>query len=128
MNSKIKYWIDISDYDIETAKAMLKTERMLYVGFMCHQSIEKILKAYWEKTKNDHPPKTHNLTRLSYDTELESLMGIDQIELLSELEPLQIESRYPSYKDQLLNSLTREYSEDLIKRTGELQQWIKMKL
>lgn len=128
MNSKIKYWIDISDYDLDTATAMLKTGRMLYVGFMCHQSIEKILKAYWEKTKNIHPPKTHNLTRLCHDTELESLMDISQVELLNELEPLHIESRYPSYKDQLLNSLTPEYSENLIKRTGELQQWIKMKL
>ena len=33
---KINYWIDLSDYDLETAAAMLKTKRYLYVAFMCH--------------------------------------------------------------------------------------------
>ncbi len=41
INEKIKYWIDIAEYDLETAKAMLSTKRYLYVGFMCHQVIEK---------------------------------------------------------------------------------------
>ena len=45
MDSKIKYWIDISDYDLETAEAMLQSKRYLYVGFMCHQTIEKAFKA-----------------------------------------------------------------------------------
>ena len=31
------YWIDLADYDIETAQAMYDTKRWLYVGFMCHQ-------------------------------------------------------------------------------------------
>jgi hypothetical protein len=33
---KIAYWADLSDYDLETAKAMLQTKRYLYVAFMCH--------------------------------------------------------------------------------------------
>ncbi len=45
MNDRIQYWVEMSDYDFETAKAMLETKRYLYVGFMCHQVIEKILKA-----------------------------------------------------------------------------------
>lgn len=45
MDGKVTYWIEMSDYDLETADAMLLTGRYLYVGFMCHQTIEKILKA-----------------------------------------------------------------------------------
>ena len=41
MVDKVAYWIELSDYDLETAKAMLDTKRFLYVGFMCHQVIEK---------------------------------------------------------------------------------------
>jgi hypothetical protein len=37
MNDKIKYWLELSDYDFNTAKAMLNSKRFLYVGFMCHQ-------------------------------------------------------------------------------------------
>lgn len=44
-NKKVGYWIKLADYDYETAKAMLNTGRYLYVGFMCHQVIEKALKA-----------------------------------------------------------------------------------
>ena len=44
MDDKAQYWIEISDYDLETAEAMLHSKRYLYVGFMCHQAIEKIFK------------------------------------------------------------------------------------
>ena len=49
----------MANYDLETAKAMLKTKRYLYVGFMCNQVIEKILKAYFVKIKKVQPPYTH---------------------------------------------------------------------
>ena len=42
---KAAYWLDGAEYDLQTAKAMLETRRFLYVGFMCHQAVEKALKA-----------------------------------------------------------------------------------
>lgn len=42
MDARIKYWAELSDYDLETANAMLVSKRWLYVGFMCHQTIEKM--------------------------------------------------------------------------------------
>ena len=36
---KIEYWLEMCEYDFETAKAMLKSKRYLYVGFMCNQAI-----------------------------------------------------------------------------------------
>ncbi|MDR1321409.1 MAG: HEPN domain-containing protein [Gracilibacteraceae bacterium] len=41
MNERVEYWLELADYDFETAKAMLQTKRYLYVGFMRHQAIEK---------------------------------------------------------------------------------------
>lgn len=56
VDEKVEYWLDIASYDIETAQAMLKTKRFLYVGFMCHQVIEKALKAYyWQKKRERNP-------------------------------------------------------------------------
>ena len=43
---RIEYWSESSKYDFFTAEAMLKSKRYLYVGFFCHLSVEKILKAY----------------------------------------------------------------------------------
>ena len=45
---KVSYWVELAEYDLETAKVMLKNKRLLYVGFMCHQTIEKITKGYFE--------------------------------------------------------------------------------
>ncbi|MDR1700902.1 MAG: HEPN domain-containing protein [Lachnoclostridium sp.] len=41
---KFLYWKDIAEYDLETAEAMFRTGRWLYVVFMCQQSIEKLCK------------------------------------------------------------------------------------
>ena len=38
---KAIYWLDSAEYDLQTARAMLETRRLLYVGFMCHQTVEK---------------------------------------------------------------------------------------
>ncbi|MGD9733691.1 MAG: HEPN domain-containing protein [Desulfamplus sp.] len=65
VNDKIQYWSDLSDYDIDTAEAMLNTKRYLYVGFMTHQSIEKILKAYYVKIHNETAPFSHNRSYLA---------------------------------------------------------------
>ena len=64
-SEKIKYWITIAEYDLKTAQAMLETKRYIYVGFMCHQAIEKILKALFTKVYDETPPFTHNLFMLS---------------------------------------------------------------
>lgn len=65
MDSKIKYWIDVSDYDLETAEAMLLSKRYLYVGFMCHQTIEKAFKAYYTKLQSETAPFKHSLSYLA---------------------------------------------------------------
>ena len=41
---KAGYWLDLAAYDLETADVMLRGKRYLYVGFMCHQVVEKSLK------------------------------------------------------------------------------------
>ena len=58
---KIDYWINLSDNDLKVAHTLLKGKHYLYVGFMCHQVIEKIFKAYYTILKADSPPYTHDL-------------------------------------------------------------------
>ena len=62
---KVKYWTELSDYDLDTADAMFQTGRWLYVGYMCHQVVEKIFKAYWCSKKVEPAPFTHNLLNLA---------------------------------------------------------------
>ena len=122
---KIEYWVGLSDYDLETAEAMFETKRYLYVGFMCHQVIEKIFKAYYSKLKEETPPYTHKLIYLARHGGFYDLLNEEQINFLLEIEPFNIEARYPEYKERLMKRLTSSYCERFVKQTKILQQWIK---
>jgi HEPN domain-containing protein len=65
MKEKVKYWTELSDYDFDTALAMQQSSRYLYVGFMCHQTIEKILKAYFNSISDETAPFSHSLSYLA---------------------------------------------------------------
>jgi HEPN domain-containing protein len=125
VKDKIKYWIDLSDYDLETAEAMLSTERFLYVGFMCHQAIEKIFKAHYCSSSDEPPPYSHNLSYISDKSGIDKILSDDFRDLITILEPLNIEARYPTYKEMLLKSLTKSRCEEILKKTKELQSWVK---
>ncbi|MDR2233482.1 MAG: HEPN domain-containing protein [Tannerella sp.] len=125
---KVEHWTGLSDYDLETADAMLQTKRYLYVGFMCHQVVEKIFKACYAKRKEETPPYTHKLILLAQQGDFYGELNEEQIDFLLEIEPLNIEARYTEYKERLLRRLTPTYCETLINRTKMLQQWIKTRL
>ncbi|MBQ5642158.1 MAG: HEPN domain-containing protein, partial [Bacteroidaceae bacterium] len=55
-------------------------------------------------------------------------MSEDQLDFIDRLEPLNIEARYPSYKERLMKSLSNAYCQQLLAVTKELQQWIKDRL
>lgn len=128
MDKKIKYWLELSEYDFETAEAMLISKRYLYVGFMCHQTIEKIFKAYFTKLKSETAPFSHSLSFLAKKGDFYNEFSEEQKEFIDQIEPLNIEARYPSHKERLLKSLTEEKCLELITKTKELQEWIKKQL
>jgi HEPN domain-containing protein len=128
MEKQIKYWIDLSDYDLETAEAMLSGRRYLYVGFMCHQTIEKAFKAYFSKLKSETAPYSHSLSYLAKKGEFYELFSEKQKEFIDQVEPLNIETRYPSHKEKLLKSLSESKCREIISQTKELQKWIKERL
>ena len=128
MNEKAQYWVEIAEYDLDTAKVMLENRRFLYVGFMCHQAIEKMLKAYYANSHQELPPYTHNLKYLAQKTGIDELMSEEQKDILNLLQPLNIEARYPEDKDGLLRNLTEEKCSYMLRKTEELYEWIKQKL
>ena len=125
---KIEYWVKISDGDLKVAETLLKNRHNLYTGFMCHQVIEKIIKAGFQKLKNDTPPYTHNLLRLAELSGFYHLFSDEQKKFLSSLNPLNIEARYPDYKEKIAKGLTDDLCNQIFYQTKQLQQWIKEKI
>jgi HEPN domain-containing protein len=128
MDEKTHYWIALSEYDLETAKVMLSGKRFLYVGFMCHQVVEKALKAYYQFFRKNTPPHIHNLSVLASQGGLYGNFDELQKDLLDVLEPLNVEARYPTHKDQLFRSLTEERCKAILESTEELFAWIIQRL
>ncbi|MFZ2146668.1 MAG: HEPN domain-containing protein [Sedimentisphaerales bacterium] len=122
---KIKYWLDIANYDLVSAKAMLESKRFLYVGFLCHQVVEKCLKAYCWQTKKKEPPYSHNLLLLSEESKFDKLADEEHFLLFNELMPLNIQARYPEDRELLLKTLTAGKCKELYVKTKRFYLWIK---
>ena len=123
---KAAYWLDGAEYDLQTAKAMLETRRFLYVGFMCHQAVEKALKAVFvTRMLGEELPYIHKLMRLANLSGLSAEMTEEQLALLDILSPLNVEARYPLHRERLLASLTPKRCQQLIDETEALLTWIK---
>lgn len=127
-NKKIEYWVEGSEYDINTAEVMLSGKRYLYVGFMCHLSVEKMLKAVFVSKTGETPPYTHNLADLSSRCKLYDDFSEQQKDFIDFLQPLNIEARYPVVKEKTYKLLTEERCNYLMKETKDLLEWIKTKL
>lgn len=87
-----------------------------------------MLKAYWSNVLEEPPLKIHSLSRLAEKSGLDKDMSENQTDFIDELEPLNIEARYPSYKERLMKSLTSDRCRELIEKTDKLRIWIKSKL
>ena len=123
---KAAYWLDGAEYDLQTAGAMLETRRFLYVGFMCHQTIEKALKGILVTRKPEEElPYIHKLMRLANLSGISTEMDERQLALLDVLNPLNVEARYPLHKSRLLESLTVERCSQMIEETEALLNWIR---
>jgi len=116
-------WFLQSDYDLETAKAMFKTRRYIYTVFMCHLSIEKILKGLVVKNLNEFPTKVHNL---QYFIKKLSLNLTDEDnEFVFILNDASIPTRYPDDLRKLVNVYTKEKAGDILDKTNKLNEWLK---
>jgi HEPN domain-containing protein len=127
MEDITKKWLNRARYDLETADAMFKTGRYLYVAFMCQQALEKVLKAIIIE-KGGEALRTHNLIRLAELCGINSLMKDDDKNFLADLTPFVIESRYGDYKKRLSEIINKRTAAKYLKKTKEIFQCLKKKL
>lgn len=125
---KIDYWLSLCDEDIIVVKSLIDSKHYLQAGFFCHLTAEKALKAVFESVFNELPPKTHDLIKLAVKSGVSESLSENHIKLLKELQPLNIEARYPDYKTNMANLMTAEITERIFKETEDFLCWIKQLL
>lgn len=126
-NERMDYWIALSEYDLLVARALCDKGHYLYVGFMCHQSVEKMLKACCVKN-NVTPPPIHKLDRLSDISGLHAILTEDQLDLIDELTPLNIQARYPIHKEAIYKLVGKSKAFEILARTEVFITWLKQQI
>ena len=123
---KIEHWLDIAEYDLETAVAMQNSGRYLYTVFMCQQALEKLLKAIHIHQKGEEAPRTHNLLRLLELLQLPQKP--EHLQTMGQLNAYYIKGRYPVYKQKLSQMLDKKTSQTFLDETQEIFEWLKSRL
>lgn len=123
IKKQIEYWVSSANNDLETIDYLMQGKRYLYALFLCHLSVEKLIKAFVVINTKEIPPKLHNLNKLLLLANLE----VDQEfhELLNVLMVYQLEGRYPEYYPDIP---TTEKAEYYYNNTKKLVQWLMQKL
>ena len=121
-------WLDIVAEDLEVAELLFKNGHWLYTAFMCHQTIEKALKAYWCVCRDDDPPFLHDHRKIAQGCGLYTKMSEEQKNFLALIRDMNIEARYKEYKDAIARTLNRESTAEILETTKQMHAWILEKL
>ena len=117
-------WLLQADYDLETAEAMFKSERFIYVVFFCHLAIEKGLKGIYHTRQKKMPPKVHNL--LYFVEKLELAVPDQLMDSLQRINSASVPTRYPDSFSRIYKDFTRERAHNAIVNTKEILKWIRI--
>lgn len=97
----------------------MKGERIAFAMFAAYLVIEKALKTHVVKNTKKFPPMVHNLISLAKLAGLE--LTPQQLQLFGELNPMNIEARYPGNFGRLPD---KRQAQAIVKRTKVALEWL----
>jgi len=122
MSRAANNWFEIASYDLETAEAMQKERRYLYVIFFCQQAVEKMMKGKYTEKTGEVAPKIHDLRRLS---EIATLNITEKyMQFLDQLTYLYIDVRYPMDLSESLTTITEDVAKNYLNQTKGFLRWL----
>lgn len=102
---------------------MLATGRFLYVVFMCHLALEKMLKAHVTEVTQSVPPKTHDLIYLVKKSGL--VLPQSYLEFIGKINSASVPTRYPEDLQRILVQYPEPIARDYLEKTEEVLQWLR---
>ena len=120
-------WLDRVTYDLDTAKAMLQTGRLIYAIFMGQQSLEKCFKALLSFQGKEIIP-IHNLRRLAELSVVIHELNHDALIKLDFLSSYYINARYKEDLQQLSRGITDTTAQDFIHFSEDFVKWLCQKM
>ena len=122
MKKSTANWLATADYDLETAEAMLKSKRYLYVIFMCHLALEKALKGLWAEAKSEAPPRIHDLLYFLRRLDL-TLPGRDA-DFIAAVNLASVPTRYPEDLAKMVQLYPYRTARSYLSKTKRVIKWL----
>jgi len=123
LKKQIDYWEKSAERNWQTAQSLLKLKHYDFCLFVCHLTLEKLLKGLVIKQTNKAVPYTHDLERL---TELAKLkLTKEQIINLKTISEFNISDRYDDIKFAFYKKCTKKYTEKYFNISKELYLCLK---
>lgn len=123
MRPDTRNWLESAEYDLETARHMLSTGRFLYVVFLCHLTLEKLLKAAVAEATGRPAPRSHDLIALAKRSGLDLERG--HLRFVGKLNDAGILARYPEDMHKAMMDYTEDVARDYLRQTEELARWLR---
>ncbi len=122
MDDLSQQWAERAQYDLDTADAMFKAGRYLYVLFCCQQAVEKALKSAIVQRTSKVPPRIHQLARLAQLARV----AVDEkrMDFVRELSNYYTPTRYPEEITDLASHVTEEEPRRVLTQSREFVQWL----
>ena len=121
----IQFWINTSEENLATMHRLYLNKEYDWCLFIGHLGLEKLLKAYYVKIKDENFPYSHNLIFLANKSELE--LTEKQKDLLIEVTSFNIEARYVDYKRRFRDKCTPQFTEKYVKNIDDFYKWLMKK-
>lgn len=134
---KYKYWLMLSDYDLDTVQVLIDGKRWVYVAYICQQAIERQLKGMYVYHVGKEAPKSHNLgflfQKIVSSEAFQANCDAKQIELMRDgCEDFLVEvmfyymSDYPfSYKNISGRFVDEKTARELYQNTQKYISWLR---
>ena len=123
----VQIWMERVDYDLETARAMLKTGRYLYVVFMCQQAVEKALKAMLALQGREIKP-IHKLPKLAENAGILQEIDDETFALFEDLSGYYLNARYKETIRALSKAIGKKEARDYLAKAKGVITWLTLKM
>jgi HEPN domain-containing protein len=123
---KFEYWLDIAQYDIESARDIINSEQWFYIAVMCQQAIEKLLKGLYIFYKDDNIPRIHNIRLLiqKFESKLNIEINENLYLFFDELSSYYIIWRYPDYNVKISSYIDKNKAQSILTKSEEVFKWL----
>jgi len=123
---KYAYWLQLAQYDLDTAQTMYAGGRWFYVAFMCQQAIEKICKGLYNFYIDDNIPRVHNIRFIltKIETSLSLAIKPEIYNLIDTLSAHYLNNRYPDFSGMPNTQIDKDKAMNILEKTREAFTWL----